>query len=189
MLSDIMMWKMTSTISFLPSELAIIDTQSARLLSEVTYRHVCVSIRCCTVCDMTKAPVYSVVYLRRFWFGLLTDQYAALVLSSTVLRIPRGTCSWDMRVAWSMPVVNLALIIRTLKAWDLFFQLAGKSWFSVSFFALYMKLLPVTFNAHWLRLARGPRTEGDYLSLKAIQRTCRFCARRVTVSELITDER
>ncbi|KAI7795227.1 kazrin [Triplophysa rosa] len=33
-----MMWKMTSTISYLPSEPEVIDTLSARL-SEVTYRY------------------------------------------------------------------------------------------------------------------------------------------------------
>lgn len=83
---------------------------------------------------------------------------------------------------------SLVLIKRTLLDFLSPFRSQGKSWFSVLFLALYMKLLPVTFNAHWLRLRRGPRTEGDYLSLKAIQWMWRFCVVRVTVSELITDE-
>ncbi len=38
-LSDIMMWKMTSTISYLLSKPAVIDTQCTQFLTEVTYRH------------------------------------------------------------------------------------------------------------------------------------------------------
>ncbi len=83
---------------------------------------------------------------------------------------------------------SLVLIKWTLLAFLFPFRSEEKSWFSVLFPALYMKLLPVTFNAHWLRQQRGPWTESDYLSLKAIQWMWRFCVVRVTVSELITDE-
>ncbi len=130
-----------------------------------------------------------------FMMLVLKDRYAGLVPFLQV----HGNPSWLQRNSQSLTERkmidggcksqhSLVLIKRTLLSFLFPFRSEEKSWFSVLFLALYMKLLPVTFNAHWLWQQCGPWTESDYLSLKAIQWMWRFCVVRVIVSELITDE-
>lgn len=105
-LSDIMMWKMTSTISYLLSKPVVIDMQCTQFLTEVTYRHT----------PRLRQVMQGAWYDKRafyLWCSCWKIGTPALFHFYRYTEIPRGfreTHRASQKGRWLMVVVNLSTL-------------------------------------------------------------------------------